>query len=87
MAKLNDNLLGDLTIKAAKPRDKEYSLRDGKCLFLLVHPNGSKYFQFRPKLHGKLKNIQLGIYPVLTLSGARMLAIEKRRMIADHKDL
>lgn len=43
MAKLNADLLDDLTIKAAKYGDKPNPLRDGRGLFLL-HENGSKYF-------------------------------------------
>ena len=45
MAKLNADLLDDLTIKAAKPERKQYTLSDGNSLLLLIHPNGSKYFQ------------------------------------------
>ena len=77
MAKLNSDLLDDLTIKAAKPKQKEYSLRDGNGLFLLAHPNGSKYFQLRTTLLGKSKKIQLGKYPDLTLAEARIEAIAK----------
>ena len=80
------DLLDDLTIRASKSRDKVYSLRDGNGLFLLVHPNGSKYFQFRTTLHGKPKLIQLGSYPDLSLKGARVLAAEKRQLIVEHKD-
>ena len=53
---------------------------------MLVHPNGSKYFQLRTTLHGKPKKIQLGAYPDLTLSKARETAKENRRLIDDHKD-
>ncbi len=60
MAKLNADLLDDLAIKAAKPTEKQYMmLRDDNGLFLLIHPNGSKYFQLRIMLHGKQKPIQL----------------------------
>jgi hypothetical protein len=38
MAKLNADLLDDLTIKAAKLTEKQYTLRDGNGLFLLIHP-------------------------------------------------
>jgi integrase len=84
--KLSAELLDDLTIKAAKPLAKEYTLRDGNGLFLLVYPNGSKYFQLRTTLHGKPKKIQLGAYPDLTLSKARDSVKETRRLIDDHKD-
>ena len=82
MAKLNADLLDDLKIKAAKPRDKEYSLRDGNGLFLLIHPtNGSKYFYLRTTLHGKPKKIQIGTYPELSLSEARDQSREKRKQV------
>jgi integrase len=87
MAKLNADLLDDLTIKAARPRDKEYTLRDGNGLFLLIHPNGGKYFHLRTTLHGKPKKIQLGTYPELSLSDAREQAREKRKQVkVDHID-
>jgi hypothetical protein len=37
MAKLNADLLDDLTIKAAKPTEKNIPLRNGNGLFLLIH--------------------------------------------------
>lgn len=83
MAKLGSNLLDDLTIKAAKPTDKPNPLRDGNGLWLLVHDNGSKYFQLRTTLHGKRKLIQLGTYPKLSLSAAREMAREKLKLVKD----
>lgn len=81
MAKLSADLLNDFTIKAAKPREKEYTLRDGNGLFLLLHPNGGKYFHLRTTLHGKPKKIQLGSYPELTLGEAREQSREKRKLV------
>ncbi len=87
MAKLNADLLDDLTIKASEPKDKQFTLRDGNGLFLLVHPNGSKYFQLRTTLHGKPKLIQLGTYPKLSLKDARIMAREKYDLVkSDHID-
>ena len=85
MAKLNANLLDDLTIKAARSRDAEYTLRDGNGLFLLIHPNGGKYFHLRTTLHGKPKKIQLGTYPELLLSEVREQSREKCKQVkVDH---
>lgn len=81
MKKLSAELLTDLGIKSAKTKPKQYTLRDGNGLFVLIHPNGSKYFQLRTTLHGKQKLIQLGVYPILTLSEARSLAREKLRLV------
>lgn len=87
MKKRTSSALDDLTIKAAKAKEKAYTLRDGNGLFLLVHPNGSKYFQFRSTLDGKPMLIQLGTYPTLSLSKARELGREKLEEVkVDKKD-
>lgn len=75
------NLLDDLTIRAQKPKSQGYTLRDGNGLFLLVHPNGSKYFQLRTTLHGKSKLVRLGVYPNLSLSAARIKSLEAIKII------
>lgn len=75
------NLLDDLTLRAAKPKIKAYTLRDGNGLFLLVHPNGSKYFQLRTTLHGKSKLVRLGVYPNLSLSEARIKALQAIKLV------
>jgi integrase len=86
MAKLTSNALDDLTVKSAKPRDREYTLRDGSGLFLLVHPNGAKYFQLRTTLNGKPKKIQLGVYDVMTLAKAREVMRDMKKQISDGID-
>lgn len=45
--------LTDTKVRSAKPEEKEYSLVDGDGMFLLVHPNGSKYWRLAsiPKFH------------------------------------
>jgi len=79
-------LLDDKTIGHAKPTDKQYTLRDGKGLFVLIHPNGSKYFQFRATVNGKPKLIQLGIYGNMSLSEARELTRGKKTQISHGLD-
>ncbi len=39
--------LTDIKVRSAKPQEKEYTLVDGDGMFLLVHPNGSRYWRFR----------------------------------------
>ena len=36
--------LTDTAIKNTKPTDKPYKMQDEKGMYLLVNPNGSKYF-------------------------------------------
>ena len=58
----------DTTIKAAKPKpDKPYKLSDEKGLYLLINPNGAKYFRLKYRFAGKEKILALGVYPETTL--------------------
>jgi integrase len=65
--------LTDPAIKNAKPKEKQYPLADGGGLRVLVHPNGSKYWQLRYRHPdtGKGNILGLGVYPALSLSQAR----------------
>ena len=45
--------LTDTKVRSAKSETKEYSLVDGEGMFLLIHPNGSKYWRFRFRFGGK----------------------------------
>lgn len=69
--------LTDKEVQAAKPKDKEYNLADGKGLYLRVKTNGTKQWLFNyTRPHSKKRsNLGLGCYPVVTLSEAR----EERR--------
>lgn len=42
--------LTDAKIRAAKHTDKAYKLTDGAGMFLLVHPNGSRYWRLRYRI-------------------------------------
>jgi len=56
---------------ATVPIDKDYKLSDGGGLYLIVNPNGSKWWHFRYKFHGKEGKISLGVYPEVSLDEAR----------------
>ena len=47
--------LTDTQIRKVKSREKSFKLADGKGLFLVVQPNGSKYWRFRYWFGGKEK--------------------------------
>ena len=40
-------MLTDTAIKAAKAKDKPYNLADERGMFLLIHPNGGKYWRLK----------------------------------------
>ena len=73
-------------VKEAKPRDKQYKLSDGEGMFLLVKPNGGKYWRLKYRIDGKEKQLALGIYPQVSLKDARELRFAARKEISNQKD-
>jgi Phage integrase central domain/Arm DNA-binding domain len=64
-------MLTDTAIRNAKLREKPYKLTDGGGLYLIVNPNGARYWRFRYRIDKKEKLISLGIYPEVSLRAAR----------------
>jgi integrase len=78
--------LTNTAVTHAKPKDKAYKLSDDKGLFLLVHPNGSKYFRFKYRIGGTEKLLALGVYPDVSLADARRRRDEARKLLANGVD-
>ena len=74
--------LTDTAAKNAKPTDKPRKVMDEKGLFLLVTPNGGKWWRLRYKFDGKEKLLSLGTYPEVGLKAARKKRDEARELIA-----
>lgn len=75
-----------LAIRNAKPRTKPYKLSDERSLFILVMPNGAKYWRFSYRLLGKGKTLALGVWPDVSLAEARDNRDSTRKMVADGVD-
>lgn len=78
--------LNDLLIRNAKPLEKSYKLTDEKGLFLLVHPNGSKYWRLKYYFAKKEKLLALGVYPEIKLAEARERRDQARKLLDQHID-
>lgn len=78
--------LTDVVIKQAKTRDKAYKLFDGGGMYLLIHPNGSKYWRCKFRLGGKEKLLSLSVYPEVSLTQARAARDAARKLIANGID-
>lgn len=63
--------LKDIAVRNAKPADRPYKMADGGGLYLLVNPNGSKWWRLKYRYAGKEKLLALGVYPEVSLSDAR----------------
>lgn len=69
-------------ISKAKPGKKPSKMYDARGLFLLVNPNGSKWWRFKYRFNGKEKLLSLGVYPEVTLKRARDTRDEARERVA-----
>lgn len=78
--------LSDTSIRNAKPRTKPYKMSDGEGLFLLVMPNGSKYWRLKYFFGGKEKLLALGVYPDVPLAEARDRRLEAKKVLAAGND-
>ncbi|MBM4219086.1 MAG: DUF4102 domain-containing protein [Gammaproteobacteria bacterium] len=54
--------LTDAEIRAAKPTEKPYKLFDGGGLYLLVNPDGSRWWRVKYRYAGKEKSLSVGVY-------------------------
>ena len=74
-------ILTDLQIRQAKQKENQYKLNDGNGLYLLVHPNGSKYWRMKYRFDNKEKTLSFGVWPEVSLKAAREKLSESRTKI------
>ncbi len=69
-------------IKNFKPKDKPVRLADERGLYLLLNPNGSRWWRFDYRFDGKHKTLSFGVYPDVPLKLARERRDEARNLVA-----
>ena len=76
--------LSDLAIRKAKPGEKPLKLADGGGLYLLLRPDGGRWwrFDYRRPVTGKRNTLSLGTYPDTGLAEARERRGVARKQIA-----
>jgi integrase len=74
--------LTDTAIKKAKPSDKPVKLSDGRGMYLLINPTGSKLWRWKYRVLGKEKLMPLGAYPDVSLAQAREGVDKARKILA-----
>ena len=79
-------MLTEIQVKNAKPKAKAYKLTDERGLFLLVTPNGGKWWRFKYRFNDKEKLISLGTYPDASLKVARAQRDDARALLVYDKD-
>ena len=78
--------LTDTAIRRASPQKKPYKLFDSGGLFLLVAPNGGKWWRFKYRFNKKEKLLSLGAYPDVSLKAARERRDQERKKLVDRID-
>lgn len=78
--------LSDTKIRSAKPKTRAYKLSDEKGLYLLINPNGSKYWRQKYYFAGKENLLAHGVYPEVSLKDAREKRDQAKKLLANHID-
>lgn len=79
-------MLSATAIAQARPKACQYKLWDERGLYLLVMPNGGRYWRFNYCFAGKRETISLGVFPDVGLAVARDKREEARRLLATGED-
>ena len=74
--------LSGSAVRNAKSTTKAKKLFDGGGMFLLVQPNGGKWWRLKYRFDRKEKLISLGVYPDVSLKEARGHRDEARKKLA-----
>lgn len=78
--------LTDVSVRNARPRDKEYKLADTGGLYLLVTPTGGRLWRLKYRMHGIERKLSLGKYPEVSLGDARRARDAARQSAGGGKD-
>ncbi|MGB9151855.1 MAG: integrase arm-type DNA-binding domain-containing protein [Alphaproteobacteria bacterium] len=78
--------LTDTAIRRATAKKKPYKMFDSGGLFLLIMPNGGKWWRFKYRFNNKEKLLSLGTYPDITLKAARDRRDQERKKLVDKID-
>jgi hypothetical protein len=70
-------------IDGIEPRTKSFKLFDGGGLYLLIKPDGSKYWRMKYSFAGRPTQISFGVYPLVSLETARTKRDEARRLLSN----
>ena len=80
------NKLTAAQVKNTFPGARDARLADGGGMFLLIKPNGAKWWRLDYRFAGKKKTLSLGVYPEVSLKEARVRRDDAKAKLADGVD-
>jgi diguanylate cyclase (GGDEF)-like protein/PAS domain S-box-containing protein len=78
--------LTDSQIRQAKAPAKPLKLADGGGMYLLLRPDGARYWRLDYRFGGKRKTLALGVYPDVSLGEARKQRSAAKALLAEGRD-
>jgi hypothetical protein len=78
--------LTEASIRAVKPSEKAVKYSDGGGLYLLVTPNGGRWWRFIYRFGGRQNTLSLGVFPGVSLRRARAKRDTALRQLAQGID-
>ncbi|WP_324780933.1 EAL domain-containing protein [Thiobacillus sedimenti] len=73
-------------IRQTRPAAKPLKLADGGGMYLLLRPDGARYWRLDYRFDGKRKTLALGVYPEVGLDEARRRRGEAKALLAAGQD-
>jgi|SRR5579872_1379938 len=80
------NKLTDDKIKSLEGREKEYKVSDGRGLYILVTPHGSKSWKLKYRYKRIEKKLTFGMYPFVSIKEARLRRDDAWRLLNEGFD-
>ncbi|MFN3545724.1 MAG: EAL domain-containing protein [Thiobacillus sp.] len=74
--------LTERLIRSTPPAAKPVKLTDGGGMYLLVRPDGSRYWRLDYRFGGKRKTLALGVHPTVSLAEARRRRATAKSLLA-----
>ena len=78
--------LSAMAVSKAQGRDKPYKLADSGGLYLLVTPQGGRYWRLNYRHSGRYRTMALGVFPDIGLADARRERDSARKLLAAGED-
>jgi integrase len=78
--------LTDIVVRKAKARLAPYKMADGGGMYVLVRPDGARYWRMDYRWEGRRRTLALGVYPSVSLSDAREKRDQAKKQLAARTD-